>query len=322
MTEQRSARRLSLASRVFRWILLAVAASVGLAACSQDGEFAAQVGDVSYSVEDLNEYLATPEGNPTADRTEAANWLNFWIYFSLFEQAMADRGVSVTAQHETDALSRMTTGDPTFDPDAAGSDVLVHQQAIVAAVNEWALAQARAEDLDPEELRHLCSRHILVGTPDQVEEVIARLGAGEVFEALALEFSLDESSAAVGGELGCVVEGTFVEPFEQAGYAAEAGELVVAQSSFGFHVIEVHSNGPATPEHHPQLDEAALSEMLHEAFHQVTTLEEARAQLHLEEFVSATEEVVAQEWLDRVKVNERYGYWHPEQMQVVLEAPS
>ena len=61
---------------------------------------------------------------------------------------------------------------------------------------------------------------------------------GADFAALAREHSDDRATAPAGGELGFVVRGQTVPPFEEALFALQPGEIgPVTESRFGFHVI-------------------------------------------------------------------------------------
>lgn len=84
-----------------------------------------------------------------------------------------------------------------------------------------------------------CSSHILVGTVQEANQVILRLGKGEKFAELAKELSQDPGSKNDGGDLGCEPRGTFVAPFELALAALKPGEISRSpvKTEFGFHVI-------------------------------------------------------------------------------------
>lgn len=72
------------------------------------------------------------------------------------------------------------------------------------------------------------------------QELIERAMAGEDFAQLALEYSEDPGSGPDGGNLGWFGKGQMVGPFEEAAFAAEAGELVgPVKTQFGYHVIKV-----------------------------------------------------------------------------------
>ena len=70
--------------------------------------------------------------------------------------------------------------------------------------------------------------------------------AGADFAALAREHSDDSATAPAGGDLGFVVRGQTVPPFEEALFALQPGEIgPVAESRFGFHVIGAHGRRDA-----------------------------------------------------------------------------
>ncbi len=62
---------------------------------------------------------------------------------------------------------------------------------------------------------------------------------GESFAGLAIQFSIDEGSKVNGGELGTFGRGMMVPAFEDAAFDAKKGEVVVATSQFGIHIIKV-----------------------------------------------------------------------------------
>jgi hypothetical protein len=84
------------------------------------------------------------------------------------------------------------------------------------------------------------ARHILVIEEDEARALLERIEAGEGWEALAAEFSIDTSNKDQGGDLGWFAQGRMVEPFEQAAFGAQVGEIVgPVETDFGWHLIEV-----------------------------------------------------------------------------------
>src|SRR5690606_36733073 len=80
--------------------------------------------------------------------------------------------------------------------------------------------------------------HTLVETEEAAQEVAQRLEAGESFEALAAEFSVDTDTAEQGGDLGWIERGTFMEQFERALFALDEGAVSdPVRTGFGWHVI-------------------------------------------------------------------------------------
>ncbi|SEL66454.1 peptidyl-prolyl cis-trans isomerase D [Parapedobacter koreensis] len=64
---------------------------------------------------------------------------------------------------------------------------------------------------------------------------------GESFAALAVQFSVDEGSKINGGELGTFGRGQMVPAFENAAFDARNGDVVVATSQFGIHIIKIEN---------------------------------------------------------------------------------
>jgi peptidyl-prolyl cis-trans isomerase D len=97
---------------------------------------------------------------------------------------------------------------------------------------------ARASQLQVEEQRR--ASHILVKSKEEADKLLSQLkqNPGQ-FAELAKKHSQDPGSADKGGDLGWFGRGMMVKPFEDAVYSMKQGELQVAQSEFGFHVLRV-----------------------------------------------------------------------------------
>ena len=96
----------------------------------------------------------------------------------------------------------------------------------------------------PEQVK---ARHILVADPKLAAQVLAKVKAGGSWDALAKQYSTDPSSKDKGGELGYFGRGQMVAPFQDAAFAAKAGQIVgPVKSPFGYHIIQVEDKKPAT----------------------------------------------------------------------------
>ena len=74
----------------------------------------------------------------------------------------------------------------------------------------------------------------------KAEEVLKRARAGESFNALARQFSTENSSKESGGDIGWFGRGDMVKPFEDAAFALKPGEISpVLVTQFGFHIIKL-----------------------------------------------------------------------------------
>lgn len=88
--------------------------------------------------------------------------------------------------------------------------------------------------------QELNARHILVEDEATAKEIIGKLNDGGDFAKLAKEFSADPGSGAQGGDLGWFSVGMMVPEFNDAAYALEVDEISEpVQSQHGFHVIQV-----------------------------------------------------------------------------------
>ena len=77
----------------------------------------------------------------------------------------------------------------------------------------------------------------------KADEIRAKLVAGADFAEVAKKESDDTGSGAQGGELGSFGRGQMVPEFEQAAFAAKAGEITQPiKTQFGYHIIKVESH--------------------------------------------------------------------------------
>lgn len=92
------------------------------------------------------------------------------------------------------------------------------------------------------------ARHILVtankyGTRDaaklQADSLKQLIETGSDFGALAMINSEDQGSAQLGGDLGWFAEGQMVTPFNNACFENRKGDLIIAETTYGFHIIEI-----------------------------------------------------------------------------------
>ena len=108
----------------------------------------------------------------------------------------------------------------------------------------------------PTEAEQVHARHILVADEQKAKEVLAKLQAGESFEALAKANSTDAGSKDNGGDLGWFPRGAMVPEFDEAAFKLNPGETSgIVKSQFGYHIIRVEEKGVR------KLDEPMASEM-------------------------------------------------------------
>lgn len=108
------------------------------------------------------------------------------------------------------------------------------------------------------------ARHILVADEATARELITRLQQGEDFAQLAVQYSMDTSTSASGGDLDWVSQGVLLQAeVEQAIFALQPGQLgpEPVRSSLGYHVIQVLERVEDRP-----LSQTVLAEKRQQAF--------------------------------------------------------
>jgi peptidyl-prolyl cis-trans isomerase C len=84
------------------------------------------------------------------------------------------------------------------------------------------------------------ARHILVETEEEAKKALARVKGGEDFGKVAGELSKDPGSKTEGGDLGFFTQERMVQPFAEAAFKLDAGQISEpVKSQFGWHVIKV-----------------------------------------------------------------------------------
>lgn len=172
-------------------------------------------------------------------------------------------------------------------------DVQIREQLLEEAEDptEDEIEDAKAQAA--EALVEVCASHILTETEEEAEDVLSRLDDGEDFGELAVELSLDTTSGANNGILGCSSPSTYVEPFKEATLVAPVGEVYdeIVETQFGFHVILVTDRQEPSDEDLPT-DEEIIDGLKDESV--LAALEEW--------FLGAVEDA-------DVAVEEEYGTW-------------
>ncbi|GEO12734.1 peptidylprolyl isomerase [Microvirga aerophila] len=127
-----------------------------------------------------------------------------------------------------------------YNRDKTLLDQYLEQEARKAVTPEAArkLYDETAKGVTPEQ--EVRARHILVASEDDAKKAQARVKGGEDFAKVAGELSTDPGSKTDGGDLGFFTKDRMVEPFAEAAFKMEPGQISdPVQSQFGWHVIKV-----------------------------------------------------------------------------------
>ena len=122
------------------------------------------------------------------------------------------------------------------------------EKNIEVTVDELETAyQTMADNYQAQEQRH--AAHILIEVSEEqddaaakskIEEIAAKIAAGDSFEALAQAESNDPLSAEMGGDLGVNEKGVFSPEFEDTLDALEKGAISApVKTEFGYHLIKL-----------------------------------------------------------------------------------
>jgi peptidyl-prolyl cis-trans isomerase D len=146
-------------------------------------------------------------------------------------------------------------------PEKRSFDVLIADQAKMAqsmTVTDAQLRAAYASSMDsfrtPERVK---VRHILLMTQGKsdaekkaalakAQDLLKQVRAGADFAELARKNSQDPGSAANGGDLGFIVRGQTVPPFEKFAFSAKPKDISdLVTTEYGYHIIQVEEKEPA-----------------------------------------------------------------------------
>ncbi len=233
--------------RLLQPAVAAVTVAVALSACDRMNQamtahtdVVARAAGAELRVEQAAEILASnPQAPADPEVVEAV--ADLWIDYSLLAHAVSEDPTLA-------ALNMEAFAKPIREQEIVGRlrEVVIQPDTII---DDAELEQAWATDGPGAEIS---ARHILLRLPtnatdaqrDSVQSLAESLRqraiAGESFEDLAREHSQDPGSASRGGDLGFFGRGRMVQPFEEAAFALEPGQISpVVETPYGYHVILV-----------------------------------------------------------------------------------
>jgi peptidyl-prolyl cis-trans isomerase D len=117
--------------------------------------------------------------------------------------------------------------------------------------NSYKLVRLASINFLPDSVR---AHHILISPKEKSQEsfnnakttadsLLAVIKKGGSFDKIAKEYSDDPGSKDKGGDIGWFRDGMMVKPFNDACFNGKKGDLVIAETQFGFHIINVVDRG-------------------------------------------------------------------------------
>ncbi len=178
-----------------------------------------------------------------------------------------------------DAKRNLLEAEPAFKAELAKlKDNLLASYAAEKAIASVSVSDKDAEKYYEENKAQFVTEpsvnasHILVETEELANQLLAKIGAGEIsFEDAAREHSTCPSKAN-GGNLGDFGKAQMVPEFDSAVFAMEVGQISEApvKTQFGYHLIKLNSKKDAETmpyaEIADQIKEALLAEKKRAAY--------------------------------------------------------
>jgi parvulin-like peptidyl-prolyl isomerase len=203
--------------------------------------------------------------------------LGFLIEAQVIMDLAAERGVEVSDDEVQDRFEQDVEqfgGEEALGQQLRGAGLTVElyrEVLLPASLRLDTLRDELADGIETEDVETRTTRHILVETEDEAQDILDELGDGADFAELAQERSIDPGSGAQGGDLGEQPRGRFVPEFDDAVWGAEVGDVLgPIESNFGFHVIEVLDEGtiqqPAGGADPQQVTNQLVDQLLLESF--------------------------------------------------------
>lgn len=203
-------------------------------------------------------------GDDTFGSAFVAETLTRRIYFELVHQEVVERGLKVTDEAVKRARDSFKEGENATvfkDFPADFLDEIAYSTAEVEVLQEnlrTDITDQQVQDFygeNPQFFQQYCARQIVTGgfpgdeppPADQeaaaraaAEDIKRRVESGEDFAAIARAESKDPTTAAQGGDLGCVPNSAFPPEAQAAVEGAQPGQVVgPIRTDRGFYVIQV-----------------------------------------------------------------------------------
>lgn len=105
----------------------------------------------------------------------------------------------------------------------------------------YKLSRLAATAMRPDSVK---ARHILIrDSKELADSLLDVVKKGGNFADLARQYSQDPGSAINGGDLDWFADGVMVPSFNEACFTGRKGDIVLVQSQFGYHIINIQDRG-------------------------------------------------------------------------------
>ncbi|MEM2447208.1 MAG: peptidylprolyl isomerase [Candidatus Bathyarchaeia archaeon] len=172
---------------------------------------------------------------------------------ALMEQAANKLGIKVTPEELEEYIQKTIRegGEENFNRWLQESDLTMEEFKEMTRIQLLSLKLFEAiVPPPPETMEQVHARHILLNTEEEAKNILERLRKGEDFASLARQYSQDEFTRELGGDLGFFPKGLSGLPpeLEEVAFSLAPGQISeVVKSYYGYHIIQVLEKDPAHP---------------------------------------------------------------------------
>ncbi|MBN1487274.1 MAG: peptidylprolyl isomerase [Anaerolineae bacterium] len=205
-------------------------------------EYERQIARYETSMTAAGQDPSTEEGQQALE--QARSWvLERMLEQILIEQAATEAGVSISDQEIDMTIESLKAdiGEAEFQRRLENEGMTLEEMREELRREMIASEMVnRIVDQVPTTAEHIRARHILLTTPEEAQQVLAQLEAGNDFGAMAQAYSKDESTRDNGGDLGYFPRGILTSrEVEEVAFSLQPGQLsAVIQSELGYHIIQ------------------------------------------------------------------------------------
>ena len=217
-------------------VVLTLAASLGLAACSNPSEevvVSTEMGDITQG--EFYEEIKKLAGPALLEQVVMNKILN--EKYEVTDEEVQEQFDTYKEQYAENFESVLAANGYTED---TFKDSIRFQMLQQKAAEDVKVTDEEINKYYEQGKYELKARHILVETAEEARALYEKIKAGEDFAKLAKENSTDPGSAENGGDLGFFTVGTMVQEFNDTAYGLEVNEVSEpVQTQHGFHIIQL-----------------------------------------------------------------------------------
>jgi len=223
---------------------------------------------VKYSQSDLEKYYDAHKQDYEQKASRDIEYVLFTIHPSQEDNDVAQEWINKVKQEFQNAVDPKQYATLNSDTPFDGKNY--KNGELPKEYNDWAFVAKNGDMIGPifdgssyklvrlAEINYLPdsvkARHILIVPKEKTQEAVnkakstadsllAVLKRGGNFERLAKEYSSDPGSKDKGGDLGWFHEGMMIKEFNNACFNGKKGDLVVVETQYGYHIVNVVEKG-------------------------------------------------------------------------------